>query len=82
METQLLKQKHSLDWKNSFGENPLKPMGFENSPKCPPSCPSLLHHVVSSLHRQVDFLWHFSKKRSTYWGDAMFISQAEMRKDG
>ena len=54
-------KKHLLNWEV------LKPTGFENSPKCPASCPSHLHLVVSSLHRQADFLWHFPTKKSTYW---------------
>ena len=64
VETQLLKQKHFLNSKNLSSKNSV----FENSPKCPSLCPSLLHLVVSSLHRQGDFLWHFSTKKSTYWG--------------
>ena len=55
------KKKHLLNWEA------LKPTGFENSPKCPASCPSLLHLVVSSLHRQANFLRHFPIKKSTYW---------------
>ena len=64
-----------VEWKHSYWNKKhlsnwetLKPTGFENSPKCPASCPSLLHLVVSSLHRQTDLLWHFPTKKSTYWG--------------
>ena len=63
-----------VEWKHSYWKKKnllnweaLKPTGFENSPKCPASCPSLHHLVVSSLHRQADFLWHFPTKKSTYW---------------
>ena len=41
------KKKHLLNWEA------LKPTGFESSPKCPASYPSLHHLVVSSLHRQL-----------------------------
>ena len=52
--TQLLK-------KNIFAK-PLKPKGFESSPKCLPSCPSLLYLVVSSLHTQADFFFFHKKE--------------------
>ena len=37
-----------------------------NGLTCPLSCQSFLHtKVVSSLHRQVEFLWHFFSEEST-----------------
>ena len=54
-------------WKTTL--NPRTLACFENSPKCPPSCPSFLHpKVVSSIQKQVDVLWHSLAKESTYLG--------------
>ena len=81
MQTQLLKQRHFLSWKNSSSENPIKPTGFENSPKCPSSSLSLLVLVVSGLHKQADFLNIFLQKIA-FTGDTMGASRAQMKKDG
>ena len=77
METQLLKQKHLLDWKHLPGENPFKLKGFENSDIFM-HVPSYL--VESNLPRQVDFIWHFSAKRALT-GDTVVVIEAEMEKD-
>ena len=68
-------------WKPSL--NPRAFACFENSPKCSSSCPSLLHQVVRGLDRQIDFVWHFSGKKSTYWGYSGCPTQlSEMRQGG
>ena len=53
-------------------KTPLKPLGFENLPKGPPSCPFLLYQQSSQVGSLSPALTE----------DTMFVSQAEMGKDG
>ena len=62
-----------LKLKNSSSENPIKPTGFENSPKCSSSCLFLLVLVVSGLHKQADFV-HIFLQKIAFTGDTMVAS--------
>ena len=74
---QLLKQQHLLDWKDLLGKSPLKPMGFENLPKYPPSCP-FLHQVVSIVFTGRLTFSDFFLEKKAFTDD---VSQGEIRKD-